>query len=45
MARKNGRIEVTFGGIRNCIGSMFGEFEFRYVKMEMLVIHASGDVK
>lgn len=45
MVRKKGRIEVIFGGIGNCIGSMFGESEFKHVKMEMPVIHASENVK
>lgn len=44
MARKkNGRIEVTFG--RMNIGRIFGEFEFKHVKIEIHIIHAHGDIK
>lgn len=43
--KKNGKIEMTFGRMRNSIGRMFGEFEFKHVKMEIPIIHAHGDVK
>lgn len=46
MARKiNGRIEVTFGRMRNSIGRMFWEFELKPVKIEIPIIHAHGDIK
>ena len=43
--KKNGKIEVTFGRMRNSIEKMFGEFEFKHVKIEISIIHAQGDVK
>ena len=43
--KENGKIEVTFGRMRNSIGRMFGEFEFKHVKIEIPIIHAHGDIK
>lgn len=36
---------MTFGRMRNSIEKMFGEFEFKHVKIEISTIHAQGDVK
>lgn len=43
--QKNGRMEVTVLGVGKCVESTCVEFKFKHDKLEMLVFHASGDVR
>ena len=45
VAKTNGSMEVTFTGTGKLYENMIREFKHRHIKLEMPIIHPSGDVK